>query len=548
VTSEQQTTALALPDQVRSDLELQRDQLSRLLSNTIPVDRFIAVAYEIAKSPTLQRAHPASVLKAVWDAANLGLEPSGILGEGYLVTRWNRELQAHEAQFQPGYRGLAQLARRSGQITAIDWAVVFDEDEFSWAEGTSPSITHVPARTRDERSQPTHAYAWARDLHGQVYIAVLDRAEIEHVRSKSPAKNSGPWVSDWPEMAKKTAVRRLCKKLPLSPEIQRAVALDDAAELADVEEINGEQPRGTDRLRQALGVRPKAAANKTPADADDAAIPPGSQSEGIQPATEPESERQGYATAATTSPAPDSTPASGEQPEPVPGSGDEAATTPAPDSADSDAGRQEAAAVAQSGAGRCPHPPAALHATAGGVRCELCDTIVAERQAEPAKPRKARAGKAQALRTGTGQKGIVKEKAESTGAFRKRAATAPIEEQQQTVTDLFNAGLEAESAQRSEPTEPDAPRPPGWTGRIDDPFQLSEREGGGVKFVIKLDDHESAPGGKAQVFASYESLPDGMAAKSHVRLGGTLEMVPWPDGSAKPPFRRIHAESVELLP
>jgi recombination protein RecT len=523
--SEQQSTELALPDQVRGDLERQRDQLARLLSNTIPVDRFIAVAYDIAKSPQLSRAHPASVMKAIWDAANLGLEPSGILGEGYLVTRWNKDLQAHEAQFQPGYRGLAQLARRSGHIVALDWGVVFEEDSFEWAEGTTPWIDHRPARDRAETSRPTHAYAWARDINTQVYIAVLDRAEIEHIRSKSPAKNNGPWVTDWGEMAKKSAVRRLCKKLPLSPEIQRAVALDDAAELAEPVEDNGEQPRGTDRLRAALGVRPKAAAIETPAEDGDGGTPP--------------------AVVASSQPAED--PAESERPE-SPVRDATAAMTSPPESPEVEPPAVEAAAVAAPAGIRCPHPSSALHATASGVRCELCDTIVADRSDEPAKPKKARAGKAQALRTGTGSKGIVKEKAESTRAFQKRGAVAGYEEQQQqTAADLFAAGMAAEAEAPSEPLPPAEPKPPQWSGTVFDPFQLAEHDETHVRFVVTLDAHEGTPGGKAQVVTTYGAMPDGLAAKSHVRLGGRLEMVPWADAPEKPPYRRIHAESVEVV-
>lgn len=488
--SEQQSTALALPEQVQSELEVQREQLARLLGNTIPAERFIAVAYQATRDPKLAQADRGSVLKAIWDAASLGLEPSGILGEGYIVTRWSKALQGYEAQFAPGYRGLAQLARRSGDVVALDWGVVYDEDEFRWSEGTTPWIDHVPARSRDERSRPTHAYAWARDRNGQVYVAVLDRAEIEHVRGHSPTKDSGPWVSDWGEMAKKSAVRRLCKKIPLSPEIQRAVALDDVVELSEAEPPSGEL-HGTDRLKAALEQRPKAAI-ESPADERD-----GSLAEATPPATTPPAADSAQETDNATPPgaAPAAEPEAPKEPEQPAAAGVGTSKPPS----------------------RCSHPASAHKVTDAGVVCQLCGELLAERSTEP-EPEKPK---------------------------RRRRSSKP----DPTESALFQEGFEQERQKAAAPPdEPAKPTLQSWTGTIADPFRLAvDEQTGKARFALKLDDSDGVPGGKAQVVVDYDLIGDGMDVGHRVRIAGELEMVPWPDDSSKPPYRRIHAAELEEL-
>lgn len=169
------------------------------------------------QNPGLLRADPLSFIGALIQASQLGLEP-GVAGMGALVTFGN------EVAFIPGYRGLMDLARRSGQVGSITADVVREGDTFVYHKGTNPDIQHVPVATRGEI---THVYAVAHLLCNDWQFEVMSKADVDEVKAKARGSKSGPWVDHYAEMAKKTAIRRLCKYLPVSVEVQRAVSLDE---------------------------------------------------------------------------------------------------------------------------------------------------------------------------------------------------------------------------------------------------------------------------------------------------------------------------------
>jgi recombination protein RecT len=129
----------------------------------------------------------------------------------------------------PGYRGLVELARRSGQLSTIYARVVHARDVFHYAMGSDEKIEHVPS-DEDEPGDLVAVYAVARFKDGGMQMEVMRKRDIEKIRTRSKSGNSGPWQTDYEEMAKKTVVRRLCKMLPLSPEIAKATQLDEQAE------------------------------------------------------------------------------------------------------------------------------------------------------------------------------------------------------------------------------------------------------------------------------------------------------------------------------
>ena len=168
--------------------------------------------------------------------AQLGLEPGGALGHAYLIPfdkrqkingRW--ETVSTEAQLIIGYRGMIDLARRSGQILSISARTVHVNDKFSYSYGLEETLEHSPCETGD-RGELTHVYAVARLKDGGVQFEVMSRADVEKVRALSKAGSSGPWVDHFDEMAKKTVIRRLFKYLPVSIELQKAVVMDERAE------------------------------------------------------------------------------------------------------------------------------------------------------------------------------------------------------------------------------------------------------------------------------------------------------------------------------
>lgn len=161
-------------------------------------------------------------------AAELGLEPGGALGQLYLVPFKGK------CTAIIGYKGFLELARRSGQLKSIRCVVVYAKEAFRVTEGLHFDITHERSFSPD-RGEATHVYAIAELTDGTVQFEVMTRIQVEAVRSRSLASQSGPWVTDWEEMAKKTVFRRLAKWLPLSSE-----RFDKALEVDNDEYIDGE--------------------------------------------------------------------------------------------------------------------------------------------------------------------------------------------------------------------------------------------------------------------------------------------------------------------
>ena len=123
---------------------------------------------------------------------------------------------------------MLDLARRSGQIQSFSAFTVHEGDDFHYELGLRPDIKHIPSDAADRDIKPvTHVYAVANLKDGGVQFEVMSRAAIESVRMQSKAAKSGPWVTHWDEMAKKTVLRRLFKYLPISIETARAIQVDE---------------------------------------------------------------------------------------------------------------------------------------------------------------------------------------------------------------------------------------------------------------------------------------------------------------------------------
>jgi len=185
------------------------------------------VTTEIRKVPKLAECTPMSFFGAVIQCAQLGLEPGNALGHAYLLP------YGKDVQLIIGYRGMIDLARRSGQIVSIDARAVYEGDKFECTLGLNPHIDHVPDWNnvnRTNASKLQFVYAVAKLKDGGIQFDVMSRAEVEGIRARSKAGNNGPWKTDYTAMALKSVVRRLFKFLPVSIEMQTAVGLDERAE------------------------------------------------------------------------------------------------------------------------------------------------------------------------------------------------------------------------------------------------------------------------------------------------------------------------------
>ena len=208
-------------------LEKMKSQLALVLPGHMSADRMARIALtEFRKTPKLAECDPMSICASVIMSAQLGLE-IGVLGQGYLVPYWNKNLGKHECQFIPGYRGFISLARRSGQIISLAAQIVYENDEFDYQLGLEDKLHHKPARSNPGKM--IAAYAVAKLVGGGHQFLVMFKERIDEVRSKAKAE-FGPWASDYEAMAMKTVVRRLFKWLPCSIEMQKAAIIDEHSE------------------------------------------------------------------------------------------------------------------------------------------------------------------------------------------------------------------------------------------------------------------------------------------------------------------------------
>jgi recombination protein RecT len=212
-----------------------KQQMALALPRHVTADRLARVALtEVRRNPALARCDQMSFLGAIMTCAQLGLEPGGTLGHAYLVPYENRKAGRTEVQFILGYRGMIELARRSGQIQSIEARAVYEGDQFEVKFGLDSDLSHIPDFDNPNRTQPDKlrfVYAVAKLRDGGVQFDVLSRREIEAVRAQSKAATSGPWQTHYEAMALKTVIRRLFKYLPISIELATAIEQDERAEL-----------------------------------------------------------------------------------------------------------------------------------------------------------------------------------------------------------------------------------------------------------------------------------------------------------------------------
>ncbi|MCB5411818.1 recombinase RecT [Pseudogemmobacter faecipullorum] len=233
-----QATPLRQVDSVKGLLMNQqaRDQLAAVAARHMNPERMMrVVANAIRTTPKLGQCEPMSFLGALMQCASLGLEPNTILGHAYMIPFENRKKGVTEVQVVVGYKGLIDLARRSGHISSLSANIHYSDDElWEYEEGTEARLRHRPGMLKGEK---LHAYAIAKFTDGGHAYVVLPWAHIISIRDASQgwqtAKRFGktadsPWGKHEDEMAKKTAIRALAKYLPLSVEFMDAMQVDDA--------------------------------------------------------------------------------------------------------------------------------------------------------------------------------------------------------------------------------------------------------------------------------------------------------------------------------
>lgn len=221
-------------------LNTMQPQIANALPRFITSEKMIRVAITaISKTPKLLECDQASLIGAIITASQLGLMPDGVLGEAYLIPFKLKGKMT--CQFMIGYRGYISLALRSGQVKSIQSRAVKKSDVFSYEFGLEPKMQHVPKSGSDEI---IYFYAVIQLTTGGTLFEVMSAEDVNFIRDKSKAyayadkKEDTIWHQHYEEMGKKTVIRRLIKVAPLSPEMNRAVGLDELGDAGANQKTN----------------------------------------------------------------------------------------------------------------------------------------------------------------------------------------------------------------------------------------------------------------------------------------------------------------------
>ena len=207
-------------------------QIAAALPSVMTAERFARIAMTaITQNPALGECTPSSFMGSMLTAAQLGLEPNTPLGQAYLIPYNRRDKKGNyykECQFQLGYRGMIELAHRSGEFKDISAHVVREGDEFEYELGLEPKLRHVPAM--QGRGEITWVYAVYHLISGGFGFEVMSKADIEAHRqqfSQASQKGFSPWSTAWEEMAKKTVIKKALKYAPLATDFVRNISTDE---------------------------------------------------------------------------------------------------------------------------------------------------------------------------------------------------------------------------------------------------------------------------------------------------------------------------------
>ena len=238
----------------------QKQMLAALPRHVTP-DRMIRVAMNcIRKNPKLLDCKPVSLFSAITEAATYGWELGGVLGHAYLVPFRD------DCTLIPGYKGLIDLCRRSGQVSTISLEVVHQGDTFSYSLGDDPHIKHVPNNDRDvarDAKPIIYVYAVVKLRDGGIQRSVWSAEKVNAHKEKysqgwrraeGKSKDS-PWHTAWETMAKKTVIRDMIQRglVPLSAEysqlVERTTVVDDEGEPIAGMDLIPDRSEGVDDLR-----------------------------------------------------------------------------------------------------------------------------------------------------------------------------------------------------------------------------------------------------------------------------------------------------------
>lgn len=212
---------------LQSQINLMQGEIKKALPAVLTPERFTRMVLSaVSANKDLAACETKSFLAAMMQAAQLGLEPNTPLGQAYIIPYRDNKSGTLRAQFQLGYKGMIDLAYRSNQVSVIDAQVVYENDEFDYELGLEPKLKHKPALSN--RGKPILYYGMFRTKDGGFGFQVMSYDDIvAHARKFSKAFTSGPWSTNFDEMAKKTVLKKVLKYAPLKSDFLRGISADE---------------------------------------------------------------------------------------------------------------------------------------------------------------------------------------------------------------------------------------------------------------------------------------------------------------------------------
>ena len=236
---------------MQGTLEKMADKFTEALPRQMDVNKFISVAkLTLNKNPKLLQADKTSLMQTFMKAAQDGLY---LDGKEAAAVQYGQSIQ-----YIPMVEGIIKVLHNSGLIKTISAEVVYENDLFDYELGTAPKITHKPLITGD-RGKPICVYAVAVTTNEGEYYEVMNMADIEKCRQVSKASSlpHSPWVKWFDQMAKKTVIHRIAKRLPKNDAISSVVRIDEDTDFkqpVNVTPTPEKQDQPLSRLKEAMGM------------------------------------------------------------------------------------------------------------------------------------------------------------------------------------------------------------------------------------------------------------------------------------------------------
>lgn len=224
------------PNTIQGWVKAYENQIAKALPSVLTPERFSRmVLTAITKTPKLADCTPASFIGSMLTAAQLGLEPNTPLGQAYLIP------YGKECQFQIGYKGLIDLAYRSGEFKCIYAEIAYENDTFDFELGLDAKLVHKPALSNRGNAKWVYAvYKLQNDGYAFKVMSMDD--VIIYGKKYSKTYNNGPWQTDFEAMAKKTVLKQLLKYAPLKTEFARGVSSDETNNVIQFSEESEDAP------------------------------------------------------------------------------------------------------------------------------------------------------------------------------------------------------------------------------------------------------------------------------------------------------------------